>query len=331
MAADDIFATWGQFNSFAEYNTAGQTINSDILAPQPGPYSTGVVASGGDLFVTSYGQFDSADNDWFEYGSVGEYTTSGAVANSSLVTGLTGATAIAASGNNLWVAYQNIQSGSLGSGVEEFTTAGALVGHLNLPAGLEYNSNPLNSIAVSGGDVFVTSPGYGIAEFTTSGALLNTWSPPNSGDTLGGIAVSGSDLFVANGGVVSEYTASGTLVDASFITVPGLFAQAVTVSAGDLFVLYIATGGNTSSIGEYTTSGAPVNASLVTGLPEAGSNPLTSFEESIAVVPTPEPSSWALLAIGGAALVAFRRHPRRRPVTTDRPFSVSELVSEGSA
>ena len=63
---------------------------------------------------------------------------------------------------------------------------------------------------------------------------------------------------------------------------------------GQIFV----TNGAAGTIGEYTTSGATVNASLVSGL----NGPI-----GIAVVP--EPSAWALLGIAAAALLAFR--PRR--------------------
>lgn len=61
--------------------------------------------------------------------------------------------------------------------------------------------------------------------------------------------------------------------------------------------IYVANYGN-DTIGEYTTSGATVNASLVTGLV----SPM-----GIAISPVPEPSSGALAGLGAAALWLRRR------------------------
>jgi hypothetical protein len=55
------------------------------------------------------------------------------------------------------------------------------------------------------------------------------------------------------------------------------------------------------TIGEYTTSGATVNVSLISGL----GSPF-----GIAVVP--EPSSWALLAMGTGVLYAVHRRMKRK-------------------
>jgi hypothetical protein len=87
---------------------------------------------------------------------------------------------------------------------------------------------------------------------------------PTDGETLG-VAVSGSDLFVTNDGDGAGSQPAGT-------------------------------------IGEYTTSGATVNASLVGGL----------FDPSgIAVAEVPEPSVIALLALGSGLLLV---RPRCTPV-----------------
>jgi hypothetical protein len=76
-----------------------------------------------------------------------------------------------------------------------------------------------------------------------------------------GIAVSGSDLFVANyygGGTVDEYTTAGATVNAALLS--GLSSPSgIAVSGSDLFV---ANAGN-DTIGEYTTSWALVNAALI--------------------------------------------------------------------
>jgi hypothetical protein len=51
-------------------------------------------------------------------------------------------------------------------------------------------------------------------------------------------------------------------------------------------------------VGEYTTSGATVNASLISGLDEP---------TGIAISPAPEPSAAALAGLGAAALGLRRR------------------------
>jgi hypothetical protein len=105
-----------------------------------------------------------------------------------------------------------------------------------------------------------------IAGAGTSGATVNASLVSGSGEGLHGplgVAVSGSDFFVANysTGTIAEYTTSGTLVNASLIT--GLSNPSdVAVSGSDLFVAEETSG----TVGEYTTSGDVVNASLVTGL-----------------------------------------------------------------
>jgi len=55
-------------------------------------------------------------------GTIGEYTTSGATVNASLVSGLTGPAGVAVSGSNLFVA-SFVASGTIG----EYTTSGATV------------------------------------------------------------------------------------------------------------------------------------------------------------------------------------------------------------
>ena len=98
-------------------------------------------------------------------GTVGEYTTSGATVNASLITGLDDPAGIAVSGGDLFVAETNIDA------ISEYnaTTGGlinfAFVTGLSGPAG----------IAVSGGDLFVTSLNQGtVGEFNaTTGATVN--------------------------------------------------------------------------------------------------------------------------------------------------------------
>jgi len=95
--------------------------------------------------------------------TIGEYTTSGATVNASLISGLTGPDGIAVSGSDLFVV--NLLDGTIG----EYTTSGATV-NAALISGLSFPEG----IAVSGSDLFVANTGSGtIGAYTTSGATVN--------------------------------------------------------------------------------------------------------------------------------------------------------------
>lgn len=90
-----------------------------------------------------------------------------------------------------------------------------------------------------------------IGAYTTSGATVNP-ALISGLDTPNDIAVSGSNLFVANltGGTIGEYTASGDSVNPALIS--GLSVpQGIAISGSDLFVVNTGTG----TIGKYTTAG----------------------------------------------------------------------------
>jgi hypothetical protein len=109
------------------------------------------IAHGQNFFVST--QFTS---------TVGEYTTSGAAVNSTLVTGLTDLEGIAVAGSDLFTAYDQTTIG-------EYTTSGATV-NASLITGL----NGAGVIAITGSDLFVTNySGNSIGEYTTSGATVN--------------------------------------------------------------------------------------------------------------------------------------------------------------
>jgi hypothetical protein len=121
--------------------------------------------------------------------------------------------------------------------------------------------------ATARGQIFESENGYGtgsVGEYGFSGNPIN----PSVISGLGGgwgLAVSGSDLFVAqNNGTVGEYTTSGGQINPSLIT--GLATpRGIAVSGSQLFT---ANQGN-GTVGEYTISGGMVvssNPSFISGM-----------------------------------------------------------------
>ena len=76
------------------------------------------------------------------------------------------------------------------------------------------------------------------------------------------IAAWGGYLYVGeDGGTIAQYTTAGSLVNATFISVPAQ-TFALATSGGNLFVL-----GTNGTVAVYNaTTGAVINAALVTGL-----------------------------------------------------------------
>jgi hypothetical protein len=142
--------------------------------------------------------------------------------------------------------------------ISEYSTSGMPI-HAPVVSGLD---DPLG-IALSGSDLFVALHFDGkVAEYNaTSGATVNPSVVSGLGGDTNDVAVSGSDLFVAHGNTIGEYTTSGSPVSPSFIT--GLSTpDGIAFSGGDIFVSNY--GNNT--IGEYTTSGTALDPALISGL-----------------------------------------------------------------
>jgi len=264
-------------------------------------------------------------------GTVGKYSLSGAVENTTFISGLSSPTGIAVADNFIYVAQEN-------GIVRKYTANGALV-NANLITGLYLPWG----LAVSGSDLYVANaggPDSTVSKYTTSGTLQNT-SLISGLDNPTGLALSGNNLYVSEwtAGVVGKYTTSGATVNISFA---GGFVYPGGVAVDDSGFVYISSlnggvrkytsagalvsgsliansynsgiglaydgqgnllvannfggeGGNI--IGKYTTTGAVVDADFITGL----NNPV-----AIAVL-VPEPASATFLGVGLASLLAFRK------------------------
>jgi hypothetical protein len=191
--------------TIGEYTTSGAVINASLISGPADAY--GFAVSGSDIFVANS-----------VLGTVAEYTTSGATVNSSLITGLSSFVDIDVSGSDLFVANNG--------NISEYTTSGTLI-NADLVSGI------IGSVVVVSGSNLFVSNSNGIGEYTTSGATVNA-SLVSGPFTPGDVAVSGSDLFVGDGGtgIVSEYTTSGALINPALITgLPGTVGLAIEGSA----------------------------------------------------------------------------------------------------
>jgi hypothetical protein len=118
--------------------------------------------------------------------------------------------------------------------------------------------------ATRGQDIFVTS-GNTVGEYdAATGAVVNA-SLITGLDGPSGLALSGSDLFVANfnSGTIGEYNAiTGAAINATLVT--GLQSPvSLAVLGTNLYV----TNFGSDKVGEYNAStGAAINANLITGL-----------------------------------------------------------------
>lgn len=185
-------------------------------------------------------------------GGVASYNFDGTSANPTLITGFNYPLSIAYSGGSLFV----VDNGFIRVG--EYTTAGATITNTLLTP----TNYPL-AITVSGdgSHLYVATTDFNsqngkIEAYTSAGVAVNT-SLITGHTRVTTLVEGGGNLFFANNGPINVFSTGGGLVSNDLI--PGLNAMAMAVSGSTLFV----SDGN--SIGKYTTSGATVNATFLTG------------------------------------------------------------------
>jgi hypothetical protein len=225
---------------------------------------------------------------------IGEFTTSGQVVNSSLISGLSFPYGITLDGSgNMYIADMY---GTVG----KYTTSGATV-NSSLITGLGGFS--LSLANDNAGHLFIvnSSPTNGpssICEYTTSGTLLNP-ALISSAANARSIALDGmGHIFVAySGGFISEYSTSGETINASLITgVDDLIEGLACDGDGHLFVL-----NRLGVVGEYSTDGQTINPELIPFRPFNGDTFI-----GLAVMQVPEPSLFAIASLGASLFVLFR-------------------------
>lgn len=190
--------------------------------------------------------------------------------------------------NHLFVAFQN-------GSVWAYNTSGTPLYASPL---FMLSSSPNGLVLGPNGNLYATS-GYGrVTEFSTLGQLIHDWNFTQLGYP-GGLTVSGNAIFaLSQNGSVSKISTSGSAINFNLISG---FVDARSIATDNLGHLFV-TDGYLNQVGEYTTSGATLNASFIT----AG----LAYPVAILVVPEPAFTSLMLLGIG-ALLTAHQRRSRR--------------------
>ena len=212
------------------YTTSGQTIDPSLII---GPRAEAIAVSGDSIFI------GTNEN----HGTVRQYTTSGNLVNPALITGLQPTFGdfgaffgdMVISKDNLFVASWGSDNGlTYQSTVGEYTLSGAPV-DADL---ITFGHGIATALAVTNSNIYVRKTVTGeqleldkIAQYTTSGRLIDPAfitgvTDPNA------IAVSGRDIFIANGSIggggIGKYTTSGDPVDPDLISNLGFAAVAVS-------------------------------------------------------------------------------------------------------
>jgi hypothetical protein len=292
VARGQIFVSDWLSGMIGEWTTSGSSTNASLITGLSAPY--GIATSGGYLYVANE-----------QANTIGKYTMAGQVVDASFITGLSAPTQLIASGTNLYV--MNTSSTTSAFTIGKYTTAGQTVSSAFITL---TNCFPY-SMALSGTSLFVVgvsfpsqshSPNSFVVEYSAAnGSFLGDVIPEVPGSATGfyGLAASATSLYLSfyyTNGFISEYTTSGSLVNAKLID--NLESpQNLVLSGTDLYVLEIGP----NRIGQYTTSGQTVNAALVTGL----SNP-----RNLAVVPEPSTYVMALAGLACGGYLVKRRRKR---------------------
>lgn len=189
-----LYVTTGD-GTIGKYTTSGATVNASLITGLSRPAD--IEISGGHLFVANAGN-----------GTIGEYTTSGATVDASLIAGLGEPFGLAVSGTRLFVA--DLSSNTIG----EYTTSGATVNASLIDDSLINDLTDPLDVETSGSSLFFSytfiDDAY-VGKYRLDGTALDPRLTPALPNAYG-IAISGTDLFVA-GDDVSKFTTSGAVID----------------------------------------------------------------------------------------------------------------------
>ena len=272
-AEAQLYVTRDTGGSVGSYNFDGTPINSSFATGLAGPY--GLATNGSSIFVGNIGS-----------GTVNKYSMDGV---SQGVFTIANPIAMVISGNTLYVA----DYGSNRVSTYDANT-GAVI-NVNFITGL---AQPRGLALDASGNIFVTNFNSGtIGKYNASTGDAVSASFITGVTNPFGVVIDGNDLYVSNFNfqvnTIGKYNAvNGSVINSAFVTEIGNPAG-LAVYDGSLY----AASYSFSTIGQFSTAdGSAINRNLVTGL----ANP-------VGLLAIPEPGTYALFALGGIALLAFRK------------------------
>ncbi len=284
--AQVIYVSDSMANTVSAYNLSGGPASTNpILYNLSNP--DGLAVSGDDLYVANSG-----------VNTIAEYnlTTMNEVGSGPLISGagsdLSKPADIQFYNGDLYVV--NFGNGDVN---RYDPTTGALIGGAPLVTGLDYPSY----LAISNGDLYVSTSNAVYAYNAATGAPLVSGALINNQYGSAGLAVNGNELYVADegAGTVTLYNATTGVQIGSAPLISGLKDPTkIELYDGDL---YVSDDGGANMITVYDAT---------TGLPVLGSYPGSSCSGNFTIVggdgvPVPEPSTWALL-VAGLLLLGWR-------------------------
>ncbi len=296
--AQNLFVANSGNNTIDEINSTGTVTvfaSSDIDGP-----STGGLAfdSSGNLYVSNYA---GGNNDGSGY--IEEFNSSGV--GTTFASGLNAPQGLAFNtAGNLYLAFTT----STNTYIEEFSSSGVGTtfasssnrnGSLSAPIGLAFDQN---------GNLYVANQGNStIEEFNTNGVgTVFAAMPSPTGlafDTNRNLYVANvgpGNVVTASSGTIEEFTLSGGVLSSNGTVFASGLDNPQSLAFDTNGNLYVSNYGN-NTIEEFNTNG--VGTVFASGLDEP---------TGLAIQPVPEPSTWALLAVG---LIAVLPLSRRRAST----------------
>ena len=199
IAADDAGAVyvWDYYGTVRKYSGDGTLLNNSLISGQGVSYG-GMTFHNGSLYLTEWSTR-----------RIAQYTTSGAIVNASLVSGLDYATKPTFGGNgNMYVL--------LAGKISEYTPTGSFVKNINI-SGLAYPGG----LAMDQNYFYISDYGLNkILKYTLGGTLVSS-ALITGLQSPGDIYLDGDGgLYVINrgGGAIGKYSTTGVTINSSFVS-----------------------------------------------------------------------------------------------------------------